>query len=232
MPALYPANPWSLGAPPSTSGQLEKCGIGLSLRLRGEKPIEPCRGRCSFGTRHSSRKGGRSSRSRRGVLSRHRDAACDPRRIGARISGIRKRIARGRLVDALSRPYRRDVYNSLENGASPPHEFVAGEPCNRGSPNECPGLRLQRLERIDHDRLDDRFVLFLFVLEFIRFRESPPERFHARIGVFVTHGCAFAADIPDEDTKWFAFSLGFTRPRRRPRGFPRPSAVSSVITLP
>src|SRR3990172_4789862 len=48
IPALYPAKPWTFG-PPSTSGQLEKCGIGLSLRFRGEKPIEPWRGRCSFG---------------------------------------------------------------------------------------------------------------------------------------------------------------------------------------
>src|SRR2546423_6986124 len=54
MPALYPANPWTFGLPPSESGQLAKCGMGLSLRLRGEKPIEPCRGRCSFGTGHSS----------------------------------------------------------------------------------------------------------------------------------------------------------------------------------
>src|SRR5437867_4960012 len=58
MPALYPAKPWSRGVPPSTSGQLEKCGIGLSLRLRGEKPIDPCLGRCSFGMRHSSAESG------------------------------------------------------------------------------------------------------------------------------------------------------------------------------
>src|SRR3989442_2478757 len=82
MPALYPANPWTFGFPPSTSGQLEKWGIGLSLRLRGEKPIEPCRGRCSFGTGHSSDRVVSRRVRTRGVHSRHRDAACDPRRIG------------------------------------------------------------------------------------------------------------------------------------------------------
>src|SRR3989454_7808911 len=69
------------------SGQLEKWGIGLSLRLRGEKPIEPCRGRCSFGTGHSSDRVVSRRVRRRGVLSRHRDAACDPRRIGPAFPG-------------------------------------------------------------------------------------------------------------------------------------------------
>src|SRR3989475_10692417 len=70
------------------SGQLEKWGIGLSLRLRGEKPIEPCRGRCSFGTGHSSDRVV-SRRVRRGAAfcSRHRDDACDPRRIGPAFPG-------------------------------------------------------------------------------------------------------------------------------------------------
>ena len=45
---MYPANPWSFGAP-SISGQLAKCGMWLALRFRGEKPIEPWRGLCSFG---------------------------------------------------------------------------------------------------------------------------------------------------------------------------------------
>src|SRR3989304_1525212 len=64
MPALYPAKPWTLGDP-SNSGQLEKCGIGLSLRFLGEKPIEPWRGLCSFGIRRSSREGHLSADAKR-----------------------------------------------------------------------------------------------------------------------------------------------------------------------
>src|SRR5207245_9228045 len=59
--------------------------------------------------------------------------------------------------------------------------------------NKRPRFRLERLERLDWNRLDDRIVLFLLVLEFVRVCERPPERFHSRIVIFVTHGRAFAA---------------------------------------
>src|SRR5438445_13039475 len=70
---------------------------------------------------------------------------------------------------------------------------LPGRYARLSSANKRPRFRLERLEPLDRDRLDDRFVLFLLVLEFVRVCERPPKRFHARIVVFVTHGRAFAA---------------------------------------
>src|SRR5438445_11105810 len=177
------------------SGQLEKWGIGLSLRLRGEKPIEPCRGRCSFGAGHSS-DSVVSRRVRRGAAfcSRHRDDACDPTRIGpafpGSVNGLPGVVWSARWAVPMEGAY----ITLLRSEASPPQKkFVAGDLRNRGLANKRPRFRLQRLERLDWNRLDDRFVLFLLVLEFVRVCERPPKRFHARIVVFVTHGRAFAA---------------------------------------
>src|SRR6267143_1231573 len=130
MPALYPANPWTFGFPPSGSGQLEKWGMGLSLRFRGEKPIEPCRGRCSFGTGHAPRK----------VTPRclQRDAGeCTPpwrcvwaQKIRTRTTGIRMDCP-GRLVGALGRPYGGGLYSFLEEYERWPRflspRFLGGE---------------------------------------------------------------------------------------------------------
>src|SRR2546427_2704342 len=188
MPALYPAKPWSRGVPPSTSGQLEKCGIGLSLRWRGEKPVDPCLGRCSFGIRHPSAESGLSSR----TMSRGRSVATPWRCLQgqkdrARISGIHGGIARERLVDALGRPYGGAVYNSLEREGFASWETRAPASRSTGSTDERLRLRFLRLGDLEDERLNDRLVFFLVEFLSFRFRERPPERFHPRVVVFVAH---------------------------------------------
>src|SRR3972149_10239230 len=117
IPALYPANPWTLGAP-STSGQLVKCGMGLSLRFRGEKPMEPWRGRCSFGIAAPPREG-RLSAIAKGRGLDARPCRCLRAQKGqGRITGFLGGIARGRLVGATGRPYGRGLYNVLEGRVS------------------------------------------------------------------------------------------------------------------
>src|SRR2546427_11723133 len=196
MPALYPAKPWSRGVPPSTSGQLEKCGIGLSLRWRGEKPVDPCLGRCSFGIRHPSAESGLSSR----TMSRGRSVATPWRCLRgqknrARISGIHGGIARERLVDALGRPYGGAVYNSLEQEGCASWGIRSRASGSNGSAGERSRFRFVRLGDVEDERLHDRFVLFFVDRSFVRFRELPPERLHARVVVFVTHRRAFVDDM-------------------------------------
>src|SRR5437016_12482338 len=97
--------------------------------------------------------------------------------------------------------------------------------------NKRPRFRLERLERLDRNRLDDRFVLFLLVLEFVRVCERPPKRFHARIVVFVTHGRAFAARYSTniQNGSPFPPTPSGHRDERNARAI---SPVSSVITTP
>src|SRR2546427_4886124 len=172
MPALYPAKPWSRGVPPSTSGQLEKCGIGLSLRWRGEKPVDPCLGRCSFGIRHPSAESGLSSR----TMSRGRSVATPWRCLQgqkdrARISGIHGGIARERLVDALGRPYGGAVYNSLEVRGSASRRIRSPSWSSIGSAGERFRFRFVRLADLEDHRQHDRLVLFLVDRSLVLFRE-------------------------------------------------------------
>src|SRR2546427_3569074 len=208
MPALYPAKPWSRGVPPSTSGQLEKCGIGLSLRWRGEKPVDPCLGRCSFGIRHPSAESGLSSR----TMSRGRSVATPWRCLQgqkdrARISGIHGGIARERLVDALGRPYGGAVYNSLEREGCASSETRVPASRSIVSTDERLRLRFLRLGNLEDERLNDRLVFFLVDFLFVRFCERPPERFHPRVVVFVTHRRAFVVDIAVEIQNTSPFRL-------------------------
>src|SRR5881396_685777 len=73
-------------------------------------------------------------------------------------------------------------------------------------------------------------VFFLVHFSFVRFRERPPERLHARVVIFVTHRRAFDPRHHGENTKRFAFSARAcdTATNERTGGL----HVSSVITLP
>src|SRR2546430_7859634 len=188
MPALYPANPWTFGLPPSESGQLAKCGMGLSLRLRGEKPIEPCRGRCSFGTGHSSAESGLSSRAtRRERMPRRRDAACGRRRSGPAFPGSASGLPGGvwsaRWAVLMEEGYlaflstRRDFSRRKERSAR----------AWPTSTQQSFRLRFGRLDRVDHDGTFCRIVLLLVDFDLGVLRDGPPKRLHARIVVFVTH---------------------------------------------
>src|SRR2546427_4890216 len=216
MPALYPAKPWSRGVPPSTSGQLEKCGIGLSLRWRGEKPVDPCLGRCSFGIRHPSAESGLSSR----TMSRGRSVATPWRCLQgqknrARISGIHAGIARERLVDALRRPYGGAVYNSLEREGFASRETRAPASRSTGSTDERLRLRFLRLGGLEDERLNHRLGYLFVQILFVPFPEAPPENLSSRVLSFVAHSPRLRPRHHGENTKPFSFPAACMKPSSR-----------------
>src|SRR5437867_2092312 len=91
-------------------------------------------------------------------------------------------------------------------------------------------LGLLRFGDLEDERLHDWLVFFLVHFSFVRFRERPPERLHARVVISVTHRRAFDPRHHGENTKRFAFSARAcdTATNERTGGL----HVSSVITLP